>query len=287
MIDLKLIKAIKNQNNDKKSLACHVSVFFSSALHLVILVISIIGLPFTQKKITDSPHIVVDIMPIAQDNNLDTKKNDAKPLKKKDTPKSGAPSAPPLPVEDKKRDQVLKKATHPKPKEAQKQMLKNNEKKATATKSIQDKKHILDQQKISDYESLLKNINTQPSQENNSQNQSNNHSKINDYDQNKALSITTENAIKRQLYGCWSPPAGAKNAKNMAVIVSIKFAPDGSVIDAKHVERGVFAGNQFYNAAVAAAIRAVWKCSPLQIPHQEYDRWKEIEFNFDPSAMIY
>ena len=101
------------------------------------------------------------------------------------------------------------------------------------------------------------------------------------------MSITTENDIKRQLYACWSPPSGAKSAKDMAVVVRIKFGPDGSVVEANHVDHGIFLGNQFYKAAVAAALRAVLKCSPLQIPKNEYEAWKEIEFNFDPSSIIY
>jgi outer membrane biosynthesis protein TonB len=292
MIDLRLIKAKKpvldQPTKNKQGLPLAVSIIF----HFVILLIVLIGLPFVGKKIIDSPHVVVEIMPIAKENNLNQKRAEELKPKFKEAPKSSpAPAVPEPKPEEVKPKIAEEKPLPPKPKEEKKQEplkpVKKAEEKKRDKKSKPEEKKILDKKKIDDYESLLKNLSESSEKKNDIDNKSQNHSKINDYDQNKALSITTENAIKRQLYGCWSPPSGAKNAREMAVVVRIKFAPDGSVIEASHVDRGIFTGNHFYNAAVAAALRAVWKCSPLQIPKNEYDNWKEIEFNFDPSSIIY
>jgi len=273
----KPIKEFDQISQDKKT------SLISAIAHLIIFILVIVGLPFMGKKLQDSPHVVVEIMPISKVNNLDSKKTEETKKPEKETPKSPPVAAPEKTKEPEKKEAVkpepVKIDTKPEPK---KKEIKPEKKKKPAPEQ-----KVLDKKNIEDYESLLKNINQSSDKKTESKNQSQNHSKINDYDQNKNLSITTENDIKRQLYACWSPPAGAKNVKDMAVIVRIKFASDGTVTEANYVDKGVFAGNQFYKAAVSAALRAVWKCSPLQIPKDEYEYWKEIEFNFDPSAIVY
>ena len=46
--------------------------------------------------------------------------------------------------------------------------------------------------------------------------------------------------------------------------------------------------DRFYRAAAESAMRAVQndKCSPLKLPPDKYDRWKEITLTFDPSKMV-
>ena len=294
MTDLRSIKAYKMKAGEQKTAPAKPSLIISFILHLALLLLAIIGLPLIGKKIIDSPHVIVEIMPIAPENNLDHKKVEEPKPKEKDAPKSAPPSPPEPKIEEKKPQEKIeekpKLAKHeekkkPEPIKPEKNIVeKPKEKKLVKEK---EEKKVLDKKNIDDYESLLKNIKDSSEKKTESTNKSKNYSKINDYDKNKTLSITTENDIKRQLYACWSPPSGAKNAKDMAVVVRIKFAKDGSVVEASHVDHGMFSGNQFYNAAVAAALRAVWKCSPLNIPKNEYENWKEIEFNFDPSSIIY
>ena len=37
---------------------------------------------------------------------------------------------------------------------------------------------------------------------------------------------------------------------------------------------------------VEATVRAVWKCSPLHVPLEKYDTWKQLLLHFDPSGML-
>lgn len=291
MTELRFIRAYKPLQIERAKFKQPLSLIISIIFHLGILLLALIGLPYMGKKIIDSPHVVVEIMPIAKDNNLDAKKVEVAKPQTKEAPKAApTAAASSLKLEEPKpraaEEKLLPLKAKEEKKQEQLQSRKKPEEKKKETQKLEAKK-ILDKKKIDDYESLLKSLNDSSEKKNDSENKSKNYSKINDYDQNRALSITTENAIKRQLYGCWSPLSGAKNAKEMAVVVRIKFARDGSVIEAGHVDRGIFIGNQFYSAAVAAALRAVWKCSPLQIPQDDYEKWKEIEFNFDPSSIIY
>ena len=304
------IKTIKNYINPINFAALRkYSTILSIILHSIFVILILFGLPFAGKKIIDSPHVIVEIMPISKIDNLPTKSSTEQPKKEIDKPKPLAKQAEetPKPQETKKEEPKPQKIIEPvkkepvipekkptpveKPKEIvpekPKVEKKLKDKKQVLPKAPPKEKKILDKNKIDDYESLLKNIDESAQNTNDKKTNTKNHSKIDNQDLSKPLSITTESDIKRQLYGCWSPPSGAKNAKDMTVLVRIKFAPDGSIIEANHIETGIFVGDVFYKAAVSAALRAVWKCSPLQIPKEEYDAWKEIEFNFNPSSMIY
>jgi hypothetical protein len=44
--------------------------------------------------------------------------------------------------------------------------------------------------------------------------------------------------------------------------------------------------DRYFRSAAEAAQRAVLKCAPLKLPVEQYEIWKEIKFNFDPSKML-
>ena len=105
---------------------------------------------------------------------------------------------------------------------------------------------------------------------------------------NLPLSISLEDDIRRQLEGCWTPPAGGLDAGKLSILLLISLQRDGTVSSVKVLEKPKTSNAQVANAATEAAVRAVKKCSPLQnLPEEQYETWKELEFNFDPSKMIY
>ena len=102
------------------------------------------------------------------------------------------------------------------------------------------------------------------------------------------LSITEEDALRRQIEQCWNPPIGARDAQTLVVEVVINVNQDRTVADADVVDKSRYASDSFFRAAADAAMRAVRnpKCSPLLLPEDKYDQWKRIDFTFDPRDML-
>ncbi len=92
-------------------------------------------------------------------------------------------------------------------------------------------------------------------------------------------------AIRAQIAPCWNPPIGGDDAGRMTVLLHIRFAKNGSVVGVPEVLKQT-AGNATYAKVFAeSAKRAVIRCSPVKLPAELYEAWRDIEFNFDPSQM--
>jgi outer membrane biosynthesis protein TonB len=102
------------------------------------------------------------------------------------------------------------------------------------------------------------------------------------------LTITEEDALRRQIEQCWNPPVGARDAQNLIVEVIIDVNPDRTVANAEIVDKGRYASDPFFRAAADSAVRAVRspKCSPLELSVDKYEQWKRINFTFDPREML-
>ena len=102
------------------------------------------------------------------------------------------------------------------------------------------------------------------------------------------LTITEEDALRRQIEQCWNPPVGARDAQSLIVEVIIDVNPDRTVANTEIVDKMRYAGDPFFRAAADAAVRALRspKCSPLELAVDKYQQWKRIEFTFDPRDML-
>lgn len=102
------------------------------------------------------------------------------------------------------------------------------------------------------------------------------------------LTISQEDALRRQISGCWNMPIGARNAQDLIVEVLIEVNPDRTVRSAQVVDQMRMAADPHFRAAAEAAMRALRhpKCSPLLLPEDQYEQWKTIRFNFDPRDML-
>ena len=94
------------------------------------------------------------------------------------------------------------------------------------------------------------------------------------------------NMIRSQISPCWSPPPGAHDADTLQVSLQISVDPQGNVSRVLVVDETRMALDRYFRSAAEAARRAVLKCTPLKLPADQYDIWKEIKFNFDPSKML-
>lgn len=102
------------------------------------------------------------------------------------------------------------------------------------------------------------------------------------------LSITEEDALRRQIEQCWNPPIGARDAEDLVVEVIISVNPDRTVAETEIVDKLRYASDSFFRAAADAAVRALRnpKCSPLELAPEKYQQWKRINFVFDPRDML-
>jgi outer membrane biosynthesis protein TonB len=102
------------------------------------------------------------------------------------------------------------------------------------------------------------------------------------------LTISQEDALRRQISQCWNIPIGAKDAQNLIVQVSIDVNPDRTVQHAEIVDKMRMATDSYFRAAAEAALRALYspQCTPLELPADKYQEWKHIDFTFDPRDML-
>ena len=117
----------------------------------------------------------------------------------------------------------------------------------------------------------------------------------NDVDKNQVksiefsgLTLSEEDALKAQIFGCWSIPLGLPYNENLLVRIKLKLKPDGSIIKAEILdqERMKQPGQGFYKVLAESALRAVKLCQPLKVPTSGYERWKELYLNFDAREML-
>ena len=102
------------------------------------------------------------------------------------------------------------------------------------------------------------------------------------------LTISEEDALRRQLSQCWNMPVGARDAENLIVEVLINVNQDRTVASAEIVDRGRYNSDGYFRAAADAAMRAVRhpNCTPLLLPPDRFEQWKTIRFFFDPRDML-
>ena len=105
---------------------------------------------------------------------------------------------------------------------------------------------------------------------------------------NSGLSISEEDNLKAQIFGCWSIPLGLPYDENLLVRIKINIKPDGTVseIEILDHDRMNKPGQGFYKVLVESVLRAIKLCQPLRVPSTGYERWKELQLNFDAREML-
>ena len=106
--------------------------------------------------------------------------------------------------------------------------------------------------------------------------------------ENAGLSLSEEDALKAQIFGCWSIPLGLPYNENLLVRIKLQLKPDGSIIDSEILDHARMnkPGQGFYKVLAESALRAVKLCQPLRVPTSGYERWKELQLNFDAREML-
>ena len=101
------------------------------------------------------------------------------------------------------------------------------------------------------------------------------------------MTISEIDLLRQQLHSCLNLNVGVANLKEIKPVIFIEVNPDRTVKSAKVVNQEQLSDPSFRTAA-EAAMRAVNNpdCSPLLLPEDKYELWKEINFTFDFSWMF-
>ncbi len=104
----------------------------------------------------------------------------------------------------------------------------------------------------------------------------------------ETLTISDIDALRQQLSGCWNIFAGAAEAEDLSVDIRVIVNPDRTVRDATVMDQGRYNSDDRFRAAAESALRAVNdpRCSPLRLPQEKYNLWKDMVINFDPKEML-
>ena len=103
-----------------------------------------------------------------------------------------------------------------------------------------------------------------------------------------SLTLSEEDALKAQIFGCWSIPLGLPYNENLLVRIKLKLKSDGTVIKSEILDHARMntPGQGFYKVLAESALRAVRLCQPLRVPTTGYERWKDLQLNFDANEML-
>ena len=102
------------------------------------------------------------------------------------------------------------------------------------------------------------------------------------------LTLSEEDALKAQIFGCWSIPLGLPYDEDLLVRIKLQLKPDGSIIRSEILDHARMnkPGQGFYKVLAESALRAIKLCQPLRVPSTGYERWKDLQLNFDASEML-
>jgi hypothetical protein len=264
------------------------NIIISFGLHALFVIITAMSLPFLAKKPIDLPPIVsVELIQITDKTSIPfapKAKKIIEKIKKKEK-KLVSEQAPPKKVKKLKPDAV------PLPDEKIEKIKKikddkqNPEKIETEVKQISEfeKKDLFDPNSIAALIDKSKVETAQTTEKTDKISQ--------DQDKNidfSGLSLSEEDALKAQIFGCWSIPLGLPYNENLLVRIKLQLKPDGSIMRSEILDHARMnkPGQGFYKVLAESALRAIKLCQPLRVPSTGYERWKNMQLNFDAREML-
>ena len=282
------------------------SIIISSFLHVALIFITAMSLPFLAKKPLDIPPIVsVELIQIAEKTNIPFAPKAKKIIEKvkEKEKKLVSEQAPPKKVKKTKTKTVVSLEQNnekienqtpeaiPLPEKTVKKIKTKKEKKQNPDKldnevkqvSEFEKKDLFDPNNIAALIDKSKVDSAEVIKKNNEITQ--------DKDRNvetSGLTLSEEDALKAQIFGCWSIPLGLPYNEDLLVRIKLKLEPDGSVAKTEILDHARMnkPGQGFYKVLAESALRAVKLCQPLRVPSTGYERWKELQLNFDAREML-
>ncbi len=263
------------------------SLIYSITFHSALVLITILSLPFMLREPIDLPPIVsMELIQISDKTSIpyapkarkiikESKKKEEERLVSEQAPPTAKakekPDRIPLPNEKKDEKQIVKKKQNPE--EIKPQIRQASE---------FEKKEIVDTDQIAalidkakEVEAVKKKSDkiTQSSQKNSFA---------------TGLTLSQEDALRAQIFGCWSVPLGLPYDEDLLVRIKLKLKKDGTIMKSEILDhqRMNRPGQKFYKVLAESALRAIRLCQPLKVPPTGYEKWKDLQLNFNPTEML-
>ena len=265
------------------------SIFLSLIFHSAMIILTALSLPFMLRAPIDLPPILsVELIQITDKTSIPFAAKAAKTLeeiKKKEEKRIVSEQAPPsekkkekpdripLPEDlDKEKKQIVKKKQNPE--EVKEQIRQASE---------FEKKELFDPNQIAALIDKSKEETAETLKKSKKLTQSNVKTSF-----TNALTLSQEDALKAQIFGCWSLPLGLPYQENLLVRIKLKLKPDGTVLRSEILDHARMnqPGQGFYKVLAESALRAIRICQPLRVPPTGYEKWKDLQLNFDANEML-
>ena len=255
---------------------------------MTLIFIATLSLPFLVKKPINLPPIIsVELIQITDQTNIPFAPKAKKIIEKvkKKQEKLVSEQAPPKKVKKEKPDSV------PLPDEKIENIKKIEEKKQNPEKIDEEVKQVSEFEKdeMFDPNAIAALIDKSKEEQAETTKKLDKVTQSQDSSMNlSGLSLSEEDALKAQIFGCWSIPLGLPYNKNLLVRIKLKLKPDGSVIKTEILDHARMnkPGQGFYKVLAESALRAIQLCQPLRVPTTGYERWKDLQLNFDAREML-
>jgi hypothetical protein len=263
------------------------SLFYSLIFHSAMILLTVLSLPFMIREPIDLPPIVsVELIQISDKTNIpfapkarktieETKKKEERVVSEQAPPSAKAKYKPdriPMPDEKKEKKEIVKKKQNPK--EVKPEIRQSSE---------FEKKEVVDTNQIAALIDKAKEEEAVKQKKTNKITQSNVKNSF-----ATGLSLSEEDALRAQIFGCWSVPLGLPYDKDLLVRIKLELKKDGTIMKSEILDhqRMNKPGQKFYKVLAESALRAVRLCQPLRVPPTGYEKWKNIQLNFNPTDML-
>jgi hypothetical protein len=280
----------------------------STALHVVVIALTIVGLPFLEPKpLPSEPQVmVVELAPVAEKTNprpepkAEAPKPQPAPPPKAEAPKPEPKPEPPPPEPPKaqpappqpappppKPEPVVVPEPAPTPPPEKKVEAPPPPKPAPKPPEPKPQKPAFDANALSALLNKRVQQSTPPSPQPDTQaNPQAPPVVATSRGSSEPLTISEIDLIRRQIERCWNPPVGAKDAQDLVIRARVSLNPDGSLRQPPELlDRP--RSDPFWSAAADSVRRAILRCTPIKdLPPGKYERWRDIEFTFNPKDMV-
>jgi len=262
-------------------------LIFSITFHALMILLTVLTLPFMLREPIDLPPIVsVELIQISDKTNIayapkarkviEKVKEEEKRIVSEQAPPSAKakekPDRIPLPDEKKDEKKLIEKKQNPE--EIKPQIRQSSE---------FEKKEIIDTNQIAALIDKAKEEAALTEKTSEKLTQSNVKNSF-----ATGLTLSQEDALRAQIFGCWSVPLGLPYDTDLLVRIKLNLKKDGTILKSEILdhERMNKPGQKFYKILAESALRAVRLCQPLKVPSTGYNKWKELQLNFDPTEML-
>ena len=264
------------------------SLIYSITFHSILVLLTILSLPFMLREPIDLPPIVsVELIQITDKTNIpyapkarkiieETKKKEEERLVSEQAPPAAKakekPDRIPLPDDKKEKKQIVKKKQNPE--EIEPKIRQSSE---------FEKKEVIDTNEIAALIDKAKEVEAIKKDKNDKLTQS---SVKNSFA--TGLTLSEEDALRAQIFGCWSVPLGLPYDEDLLVRIKLTLKQDGTIMKSEILDhqRMNRPGQKFYKVLAESALRAVRLCQPLKVPPTGYEKWKDMQLNFNPTEML-